>query len=83
MAGLTGCDERAVHGLRTVVFQRPSREIGQRTAGFVHQKVGCCKVPVVAAARGESSVEGSLRHAREPQGERVDFRLGKRALREV
>src|SRR6476619_219720 len=43
MAGLTGCDERAVHGLRTVVFQRPSREIGQRTAGFVHQKVGCCK----------------------------------------
>src|SRR6186713_973434 len=58
MAGLTGCDERTVNGLRTVVFQRPSREIGQRAAG-------------------------SVRHAREPQSERVDFRLGERALREV
>src|SRR4029078_12449941 len=83
MAGLTGCDERTVNGLRTVVFQRPSREIGQRAAGFVHQKVSGCKVPIVTAPRGESSVEGSVRHAREPQSERVDFRLGERALREV
>src|SRR4029078_2217806 len=63
MAGPTGCDERAANGLRTVVFQRPSGEIGQRAAGFVHQKIGGCKVPVMAAPRGECSVARTRRGA--------------------
>ena len=82
MTCLTGCDERAVNGLRTVVFRRPSCEIGQHAAGFVHQKVGGCKVPVMAAARGQSGVERPLRHTCQTQGKRMNFRLGERAFRE-
>src|SRR6188474_211317 len=75
MACLTGSDERAVNGLRTIVFQRPSCEIGQRAAGFVHQKVGSCKIPLMATRRRKSCVERALRHACEPESERMDFWL--------
>src|SRR6185369_17343583 len=51
MAGRAGRDQCAVHDMRTIVIQRLPGEIGEQTAGFVHQKVGGRKVPVVAAGR--------------------------------
>jgi hypothetical protein len=50
MAGVAGGYQRAVRGLRLIVLQRPAEDIGERAAGFVHQKIGRRKVPVMAAA---------------------------------
>ena len=61
-----------MHRLRAVIGQNLPRQRGQRTAGFVHQKVGRRKVPVVAVAACKSDVERALRDACKAQRERAD-----------
>src|ERR1700688_1042440 len=75
MAGTTGGYQRAMHNVRDIVTQQTAGNIGQQAAGFVHQKVGRGKVPVMAARRGQCGIEFPLRDARQPQGERMHFGL--------
>ena len=58
-----GVTPAAMDRLGAVVGQNLPRQRGQRTAGFVHQKVGGRKVPVVAVSPGKSDVECALRDA--------------------
>ena len=53
---------------------RPSS--GHRAAGFVHQKVGSRKVPVVAVAAGEGGIERAMGDARKPQRQRMNRGIG-------
>ena len=64
-------DERAVPRVGAIVDQPPPGKVGHDAAGFVHQKVGCRKVPVVAVAAGDGDIEDALRYAGKPQGERT------------
>jgi hypothetical protein len=61
--GGTGGDQRAMGGMRPMVAQWPAGKVSHHAAGFVHQKVGCCKVPGMTAAGGEGSIEFSMRYA--------------------
>ena len=51
----------AVDRIGPVVDQNPAVERGHAAAGFVHQKVGSRKVPVVAVAAGEAASSVALR----------------------
>ena len=53
--------------LTAIVDRRSSRECCELPAGFVHQKIGCRKVPVVAVAARKCDVQGALRDTGEPQ----------------
>ena len=64
----------AVDRIGPVVDQNPAVERGQHAAGFVHQKVGSRKVPVVAVAAGDGGVELACGHAGEPQRQRMNAR---------
>src|SRR3954447_12122330 len=44
----TGGNQRPMRHKRAVEAEREAGEVGQHAAGFVHQKVGGGKVPVVA-----------------------------------
>ena len=55
-------------------MSRLAVEIGQRAAGFVHQKVGCRKVPVVAVAADDGDVDLAMGDPRQPQRQRADAR---------
>ena len=67
-------DQQRMHRLRAIVGQRLAVDVGQRAAGFVHQKVGCGKVPVVAVAADDGDVDLAMRDAGEPQRQRTDPR---------
>ena len=54
VTGTAGSDQRAMRRSRLIVLRPLTGEIGERAAGFVHQKIGRCKVPIVTAARGQS-----------------------------
>jgi len=75
MAGMPGGNQRAMHDMRAVIAKPLAGKIGEHAAGFVHQKIGRRKVPVMAAGRGERGIEFSLRDAREPQRERMHLGL--------
>ena len=65
--GGTGGNQRAMHDMRVIIAQRLAGKIGHHAAGFVHQKVGRRKVPVMAAGRGEGGIERAMRDAGQPQ----------------
>jgi hypothetical protein len=46
--GAPGGDQGPVHQLGAIINRRLPRERRQSAAGFVHQKVGSRKVPIVA-----------------------------------
>ena len=50
VARIAGGNQRAMRRLRFIVFQRPADKFGERAAGFVHQKIGRRKVPIMTAA---------------------------------
>lgn len=77
VARIAGGYQRAVRGLWLVVLKRPTREIRKRPAGFVHQKIGRCKVPVVTSARRERGIKCSVRNTCDSQRERMHFRLSR------
>src|SRR6185369_8694026 len=54
-------------------------EPGEPAAGFVHQKVGGCKVPVIGAWACEGSIDAAGGDQRETVGERWNMRLERRA----
>ena len=60
-------DQGFMHRVGSIVGEYPPLDVGQRTARFVHQKVGGRKVPVVARPPGESHIERALGDAREAQ----------------
>ncbi len=64
--------QHAVDGLRLVVNQRLTVEPGDCPAGFVHQKIGSRKVPVVAGTAGDGAVQLAGRNPRDAQRERVN-----------
>ena len=57
MTGTAGSHQRAMPRSRLIVLRPLTGEVGERAAGFVHQKIGRCKVPIVTAARGQSRLE--------------------------
>jgi hypothetical protein len=69
MTGLTGSDQRAVCALQPIIYQWLTNKISEHPAGFVHQKVGRRKVPVMAAGRGQGSIELAMRYPSEAEGE--------------
>src|SRR5215203_1939107 len=69
-----GSDEGAVDRLGTVISQHLPGKRCQRATGFVHQKVRCCKVPVMAVGAREGNVEFSVRDARETKRQRANSR---------
>ena len=58
-------DQGFMHRVGSIVGEYPPLDIGQRTACFVHQKVGRRKVPIVAGPPRESRVERALGDPRE------------------
>ncbi len=76
VAGGSGGDQRAVHHVRAIIDKPPPRKVGHHAAGFVHQKVGRRKIPIVAAAGGKGGIELAMRDADKPQRQREDFGLG-------
>ena len=59
-----GCDEHPVPRHRAIIGHAATPERRKRAARFVHQKVGCRKVPVVAVAAGKSRFKGSFGYTR-------------------
>src|SRR5262249_49928919 len=78
----TACgNERAMHGMRLIVDQLFAGQRGECPAGFVHQKIGGCKVPIMAVRGGERAVErtggdpGNTQRERGNAWRRFDARL--------
>ena len=67
-------DQGFMRRVGSIVGEYSSPDIGQRTACFVHQKVGRRKVPIVARPPRERNIERALGDARQPQRERMNFR---------
>ena len=61
MTRTPGGNKRAMQRIGAIVDQGLTRECGQRAAGFVHQKIGSRKVPVVAVVRREGQIERARR----------------------
>ena len=61
----TGRDEHPVswHGL--IIGNISARQGRERAARFVHQKIGRCKVPIMAVAAGKGDVVCALRETGE------------------
>ena len=58
--GVTGAasgHQRAMRRSRLIVLRLLTGEVGERAAGFVHQKIGRCKIPIVTAAGGQSRLK--------------------------
>jgi len=53
--------------LRLTVLQRLAGKVGERAAGFVHQKIGRRKVPIVTAGRCKCRLQCPLRNTCNPQ----------------
>ena|GEM_PF-5306555 len=67
-------DQGLMHRFGSIVDEYPPRDIGQRAACFVHQKVGRRKVLVVARPPRERDIERALGDAREAQRQGMNFR---------
>ena len=65
-----GCQQRPVHRIRLVVNQQFASQCRERPAGFVQQKIGRGKIPVVTVRRGKRAIERSAGHPRETQRKR-------------
>jgi hypothetical protein len=65
--GGTRGDQGAMRRMRSIIGEGPPGKVGHHAAGFVHQKVGRRKVPVVAAMRREGRAERAVGDARQPQ----------------
>jgi len=63
----TGSQDGAVDWIMQIIDQLLPCERGQRAAGFVHQKIGGRKVPVMGIDRRKSGIDAALRDARKPQ----------------
>jgi hypothetical protein len=57
VTGTAGSHQRAMRRSRLIVLQLLTGEVGERAAGFVHQKISRCKVPIVTAAGGQSRLK--------------------------
>ncbi len=69
-----GGQQNSVPQLRSIIEHRATSDMCQRSASFVHQKIGRRKVPVMAVGSGNRDVNSSLRDAGEPQRKRMDAR---------
>ena len=67
-------DQDAVNRIRPVIDEHPAVERGHHASGFVHQKIGSRKVPIMAVAAGHCGLDLALRHAHETQRQRIDAR---------
>src|SRR5262245_18196195 len=65
----------AMRGLRLIVLQRVARKVSERAAGFVHQKIGRCKIPIVTACGCACRLQSPLGDACHPQCERMHLGL--------
>ena len=57
VARAPGGEQRVMDRIGPIVDQRLPRYRRYQPAGFVHQKVGCRKIPVMAVRPGESAIE--------------------------
>src|SRR5262249_28155973 len=76
VTGAAGSHQRAMNRLGPIVDQRSPRKTRDQPAGFVHQKIGCRKVPIVAVGGSKGAIERAGGNARKPQGERGNSRRG-------
>jgi hypothetical protein len=67
VAGRPGGNQRTVRRVRAVIDKPPPRKLRHHAAGFVHQKVGRRKIPIVAAGRRKGGIERAMPDAGEPQ----------------
>jgi hypothetical protein len=70
----SGGGQNSVPRVRAVIEHRATSDTRQRPAGFVHQKIGCRKVPVVAVGSGNCSIHSSLRDAGKAKRKGVNAR---------
>ena len=70
MAGDAGGHQRAVNRIGAIVDQRLPRQSRYGATGFVHQKVGRRKVPVMAVGRGKAAVQRAAGDAGNTQRKR-------------
>ena len=70
MTRAPGGQQRVMDRIGPIVDQRLPRYRRYQPAGFVHQKVGCRKIPIMAVRPGESAIERAGGDARDPQCKR-------------
>src|SRR5215472_1226012 len=74
-----GCDKHPVPWHWTIIGDCSAHQRREHAARLVHQKIGCCKVPIVAVAAGKGCIAEALRDACEPQRQRMSpWQLGER-----
>src|SRR5438067_2468873 len=74
MTCASGGQQRVMDRIGPIVDQRLPRQSRYQPLGFVHQKIGCRKVPVVTIGGREGAVERTGGDACEPQRQRWDAR---------
>src|SRR5688500_9078426 len=70
----SGSDQGPVHRTWTIVNRPHSIEVGQQAAGFVHQKIGRGKVPVMTVATRDGDVHAAMGDVGDAQSECADAR---------